>query len=198
VDSIETEPSLFASLWRFKWYIAAAAVLAAVVGFGVSMLQPTLYQATGQVLLNDPRSSGGAAADLGLYIDPGRYVRNQAEVFESPQVATRASEILDGVLSPLEIQDAVSATASRDIDALTVQGTQPTADGSVNLVNAVVQAYGEVVQESISSEVDNTIATLEQSKLDVNVTIAQMDANSRSTPKMRPPRRNATPLSPSS
>jgi len=72
---IETEPSLFASLWRFKWHIVAAAVLAAVVGYGVSMLQPTLYQATGQVLLNDPRSSGGAASDFGFYIDPGQLFR---------------------------------------------------------------------------------------------------------------------------
>jgi capsular exopolysaccharide synthesis family protein len=172
----EHEPSLFASLWRFKWYIVAAAVLAAVVGFSVSMLQTTLYQATGQVLLNDPRSSGGAAADLGFYIDPGRYVRNQAEVMESPQVATRASEILGGDLSPLEIQDAVSATASSDIDALTVRGTRPTANESVDLVNAIVQAYEEVVREGISSEVDDTIVTLEQSKLDINVTIAKMDA----------------------
>jgi Mrp family chromosome partitioning ATPase/capsular polysaccharide biosynthesis protein len=182
MDNIETEPSLFASLWRFKWYIVAAAVLAAAVGFSVSMLQTTLYQATGQVLLNDPRSSGGAAADLGFYIDPGRYVRNQAEVMESPQVATRASEILGGSLSPLEVQSSTSATASSDIDALTVQGTRPTADGSVEVVNAVVQAYGEVVQEGISSEVDDTIATLEQSKLDVNVTIAEMDAQLATDP----------------
>ena len=91
-------------------------------------------------------------------------------------MAARASEILDGPLSPSEIQDATSATASSDIDAITVQGTQPTARGSVDLVNAVVRAYGEVVKEGISSEVDSTIATLEQSKLDVNVTIAEMDA----------------------
>ncbi len=176
MDSIETEPSLFASLWRFKWYIVAAALLAALIGYGVSMMQTTIYQATGQVLLNDPRSSGGAAADFGFYIDPGRYVRNQAEVFESPQVATRASEILDGALSTSEVQSATSATASSDIDALTVDATQPTADEAVAVVNAVVQAYGEIVEEGISSEVDSTIATLEQSKLDINVTIAEMDA----------------------
>jgi len=176
VDTIATEPSLFASLWRFKWYIVAAAVLAAVIGYSVSMLQPTLYQATGQLLLNDPRSSGGAADDLGLYIDPGRYVRNQAEIIESPQVATRASEILDDALSPSDVQSATTATASRDIDALAIQGTQPTADEAVAVVDAVVQAYGEIVEEGISSQVDETIATLEQSKLDVNVTIAEMDA----------------------
>lgn len=141
------------------------------------MLRPTLYQATGQVLLNDPRSSGGAAADFGLYINSGRYVRNQAEVFESPQVATRASEILEGAISPLEIQDATTATALSDVDALEIRGTQPSSSGSVGLVDAVVEAYGEVVAEGISSEVEDTIATLEESKLDVSVTIAEMDSS---------------------
>ena len=82
-----TEPSLSASLWRFKWYILAAAILAAAIGYGVSMLQDKLYEAEGQLLLNDPRTSGGIAAEIGIVLDPNRYVRNQAEVMESPQVS---------------------------------------------------------------------------------------------------------------
>ena len=87
----DDEPSLFASLWRFKWYIIAAGILAAVAGYGVSMLQDELYQSEGQLLLNDPGSSGGVASEIGIVLDPGRYVRNQAEIIESPQVAARAS-----------------------------------------------------------------------------------------------------------
>ena len=169
-------PTLLESLWRYKWRIAAAAVLAAVVGYGISMLQPTLYRATGQVLLNDPRSSGDAATELGFYINSDRYVRNQAAVFESPQVATRTAEILNGALTPSEIQKHTSAMALSDVDALSIQGTQPTGIGSVALVDAVVQAYGEIVEEGISADVDETIASLENSRTDVNATIAEMDA----------------------
>lgn len=147
------------------------------------MLQPTLYRATGQVLLNDPRSSDGAAADLGLYIDPGRYVRNRAEIFESPQVAMRASDILGGSVAAQEIMDDVSASASADIDSVEVTGTRPTASESVEVVNAVVQAYGEIVEEGIAAEVNNTIATLEQSKSDINAKIAGFDAQLGSDPE---------------
>ena len=55
---METQPSLFAALWRFKWLIAATAILAAVVGYGVSIMTPPTYQSNGLVLLNDPRTSG--------------------------------------------------------------------------------------------------------------------------------------------
>ena len=92
----DNEPSLFASLWRFKWYIVAAGILAAVAGYGLSMLQDELYQSEGQLLLNDPGSSGGVASEIGIVLDPGRYVRNQAEIIESPQVAAQASELLGG------------------------------------------------------------------------------------------------------
>ena len=105
------EPSLFASLWRFKWYILAAGILAAAIGYGVSMLQGELYEAEGQLILNDPRTSGGVAAEIGIVLDPSRYVRNQAEIIESPQVAARASELLGGDPSASAIQDSTSASS---------------------------------------------------------------------------------------
>ncbi len=176
VGIIETEPSLFASLWRFKWYIAGAAVLAAVVGFGVSTMQSTVYEAQGELLLNDPRTSGGVAEEIGIVLDPSRYVRNQAQVMESPQVATRASEILDGTLTFNEVQTSVSATPARDLDVLTINGSQPTANAAVALVDAVVQAYEEIVEEGITSKVDDSIATLAQSKIEIEVKIAGIDA----------------------
>ncbi|MEA2024630.1 MAG: AAA family ATPase [Actinomycetota bacterium] len=176
MDSIETEPSLFASLWRFKWYIVAAAVLAAAVGYGVSMMQPTVYEAQGELLLNDPRTSGGVAEEIGIVLDPNRYVRNQAQVVESPQVATRASENLGGTPTPRQIQDSVSATPARDLDVLTVHGSRPTADGAVAVVDAVVQAYEEIVEEGITSKVNDSIATLEQSKAEIQAKIAEIDA----------------------
>ncbi len=140
------------------------------------MRQPTLYQAYGQVLLTDQRAAGGIATDQIYYSDPGRYVRNQAAIFKSPQVAQRASEILDGALTPGQVQASTAASAATDIDAITVSGTRPTASGAVAVVDAVVQAYGETIQEGIASEVESTIQTLEQAKLDLQVKIAQFDA----------------------
>ena len=178
------EPGLFASLWRFKWYILAAGVLAAALGFGLSLFQSTLYQASGQVLLNDPRSSGGVAAELGLYIDPGRYVRNQAEIFESPQVAIRAAEILEGSVPVDEIQESVSATASSRYRRRRSPGIAANDQRCRRPRQRCCPGVrGDRGQEGISSEVDSTIETLEQSKIDINAKIAEFDSQLASDPE---------------
>lgn len=140
------------------------------------MLQDELYEAEGQLLLNDPRTSGGVAAEIGIVLDPSRYVRNQAQVLESPQVAVRASELPGGDPDPTEIQETTSATAARDLDVLTIRSTQSTAEGATAAVNAAAAAYEEIVEEGISSKVSASIATLEESKADLHTRIAEIDA----------------------
>jgi len=163
-------------MWRYKLYIIAAALLAAGAGYGLSLLQSTLYQAEGTVLLNDPRSSGGIASEIGLVLDPGRYVRNQAEVMESPQVAQRASDILDNGTTATDIHDAMSATPATNLDAITVRAAMPTADEAVGTVNAVVQAYEEIVTEQIQNAANTNIASLETSRTETEARIAGLDA----------------------
>ncbi len=86
---IETQPSLFEALWRYKFLVLFTALVAAGAAYGVSLTQSTMYQARGELLLNDPRSSGGLSDEIGLVLDPGRYTRNQALVMESPQPGRR-------------------------------------------------------------------------------------------------------------
>ncbi len=178
----DNEPSLFASLWRFKWYIVAAGILAAVAGYGLSMLQDELYQSEGQLLLNDPGSSGGVASEIGIVLDPGRYVRNQAEIIQSPQVAAQASELLGGDPSTSAIQDSMSVSTDYDIDAIWLRSTQSTGELATAVVNAVAAAYEDVVEEGISTRVNSAIATLEQSKLDLITRIAEIDAELAADP----------------
>jgi len=162
-------------LWRYKVHIIAAALLAAVVGYGLSSLQSTLYQAEGTVLLNDPRTSGGIASEIGLVLDPSRYVRNQAEVMESPQVAQRAADILNNGTTASGVQDASSATPATNLDAITVRATMPTADEAVAMDNAVVQTYEEIFTEQIQSAANTNIASLESSKIEIEARIAHFN-----------------------
>ena len=172
----EYEPSLAASLWRFKWLILAVGVLAAAVGYGASMLQPESYEVEGQLILSDPRTAGGVAAEIGLVLDPSRYVRNQAEIVATPQVAAEASRRLGGDPSPSEVQRSTSASASNSLDVLTIAAVQPTGAEAVDMVNAVALAYETVVQAGIATKVQSSIETLEQSKSDLLKRITEIDA----------------------
>ncbi len=144
--------------------------------YGLSFLQPTVYEAEGTLLLNDPRSSGGIASDIGLVLDPSRYVRNQAQVLESPQVAERAATLLDDGTSTMDVQESVSATPSSNLDTVTITARAPTAQRSVNLVIAVEAAYEQIVSEQIQSAVDASIRTLEVSSAETQARIAELDA----------------------
>ena len=102
-------------------------------------------------------------------------MRNQAEVLESPQVAARASELLGGDPSFLAIQESTSATAASDLDAVTIRSIQSTAEEAVAVVDALAAAYEDVVEEGISTKVDDSIAALEASKVDLLIRITEID-----------------------
>jgi Mrp family chromosome partitioning ATPase/uncharacterized protein involved in exopolysaccharide biosynthesis len=174
---MENGSTLVEALWRRKFLVLAMAVLAAAAGYGLSLMQSTLYQADGKLLMNDPRTSGVFADELGLRLDPSRYVRNQAEVIESTQVAVRASEIMGGSPSPREMQDSVSASPATDLDVVTITGTQPTASGAINLVDAVVVAYEELVSAQVQDTADESIGTLEDAKTELQRRIEELDGS---------------------
>lgn len=170
------EPALLTAAWRNKWLVLFVGILTAAAVYGLSYLQPTRYEAGAGLLLNDPRTSGVFEDASSLVLDPGRYVRNQARILESSQVAARASEILDGTPSASEVEESVSASPANDLDEVTVRGVQPTAAGAVALVDAVVQAYEELVSGQVQTAADDAIATLEASKNALQQRVAELDA----------------------
>ncbi len=173
-----TRPStgVLGLLWKHKVLIAIVVVLSTGAAYGLSQMQPTIYAAEGDVLLSDPRTSGGIAEDIGLVLDPSRYVRNQADVMSSPQVAEQASILLGGELTTRQVQRNTTVTPAPDRDKVTVRATQPTAQGAVALVDALVEAYEIVVQDSIESRVAVAIATLQAAETETRARIADLDA----------------------
>ncbi len=162
--------------------IVVVVVLSAGVAYGLSLMQPTLYAAEGDVLLSDPRTSGGIAEEIGFVLDPSRYVRNQEDVMSSPKVAEQASSLLDGALTTRQVQQNTTVTPASDRDKLTVRAIQPTAVGAVALVDALVDAYEIVVRDSIESKVAVSIATLQASETETRVRIADLDARIEDDP----------------
>jgi len=127
------------------------------------------------VLLTDPRGTAVYVDPFTAYIDQGRYVANEAEVFKSRPVAERASEMLGGDPDADEIQAVVSTDGEFEADLLTIRATQPTGQGAVDVVNAVVAAYEEIVTEQTQEASKNAIASLQNSKLELQVRIAETD-----------------------
>ena len=151
-------------------------MIAAAAAYAVSNIQDPVFDAEGSVLLSDPRGTAVFTDPFTAYIDQGRYVANEAEVFTSRPVAVRASELLGGNPDADEIQSAVSAEGEFDVDLLTLSAKQPTAQGAIEVVGAVVASYEEIVAEQTQAASQSAVSALQTSKLELQVRIAETDA----------------------
>ena len=59
VDQPHRQPvEILPVLWRYRWMLLGVAVGAAALAYGLSLLQPTRYTATAQMILSDPATPG--------------------------------------------------------------------------------------------------------------------------------------------
>lgn len=173
-------PDLLESVWRYRWLVAAATILAGLAGFAASYLQPTLYEAEARLLLSDPSTSGVFAERDPLSGD--RFVRNHVEAANSPQVAVRASEMLDGRLTDEEISDTVEARAFAEADAFSISARAPSPEGAALLANTVAEAYQELAREDVQARAEESIRELNESRAELQAEIARVEAELAANP----------------
>ncbi|WP_409331689.1 hypothetical protein [Trujillonella humicola] len=137
------------ALWRARWLILCAVVVAGVGGYVVTASQQETYRAESEVVLSsteefDPlgRQSFGEAT---------RYVANQLSVLFAPQVLDTAVEALDDGTTNIELAEAMDVSASADADVLTVTATASTAEAAAARANAVVDAYRGFVLDRVAA-----------------------------------------------
>jgi len=183
VGNIENQPSLFASLWRYKVLIVGAAFLAAVVGYGLSSLQAPTYQSTGILLLQDPRIGGDLNNDFAIFIDPTRYIRNQSTVILSPVVTDRAYEIMaDKGYPNAKAETTVVAEPETTLDAMSIRSTGAPGEQTTAMVDSLVEAYTGVVSEQVQNIADTETATLQTARAELTVEIEDLDAQVAADP----------------
>ncbi len=165
-------PPVLPALWAARWSIVVAAVCAGLLGFGLSSLQAETYQASAELLLTDPRNTG-VFEDTGVsFLDPSRYVRNQAELARSATVMGEASTLVGGRLDAGDIEDRINVRPSVDLDLLTITATDATGAGAAELANAVADGYQLVVQQQVEARTQASIDELREQRVQLEETIA--------------------------
>lgn len=173
---LEQGPPILPALWAARWSIVVSAVCAALVGFGLSALQPDTYQATAELLLTDPRNTG-VFEDTGVsFLDPSRYVRNQAELARSATVMTEASSLVGGRYDPDEVEVRVTVRPSVDLDLLTITASDSTGAGAAELANAVADGYQTVVERQVQQRTQASVDELREQRVQLEETIAEAEA----------------------
>jgi uncharacterized protein involved in exopolysaccharide biosynthesis len=169
-------PGLVASVWRFRWLVAAVALAGALAGVGVSSVQPVMYEGSSRILLAD-RSSG----DGGGQADPDRYVRNQAAFIMSPLVLERTVELTGGRVTVKQLRERLVAEPSKESDLITVRVRDATAKGAVELAEAVGQAYEDTAVRQAQQAVARTVARLQSDQKTIQDQLKELDARLRAS-----------------
>ena len=178
VDQPHRQPvEILPVLWRYRWMLLGVAVGAAALAYGLSLLQPTRYTATAQMILSDPRNAGVFRDETRIVIDPVRYVRTQAELADSTLVLARVAEITGSTLSVDTLDQRISTRASRDLDLITIVAEDHTATGAQQLANAVGQAYQDQVQAEVADNAEASIAELMDAKAIIDARVDALEAD---------------------
>jgi capsular polysaccharide biosynthesis protein len=143
----EEGPDLLQSVWRYKWLIAVAALLGALVGYGWASRQPTLYEAVSQVLLTGAGSPSLSGEPQPQPIgDPERYIQNQATLIGTTPVLELAAKKTKGKASVPDIRQRLSVEVDQDSDVITISVFDGSANTAAIVANAVAEAYEEFVE----------------------------------------------------
>lgn len=171
----QSQSGLLTVFWRHKYLVVAITVLFGLAGWGVSHLQPTMYNAQAGLLLDDPRSTSVFDERRQTVLDPARYVRNRAEYMTSTGVLARASELLDGRLSVEQIRARVAAQPSRELDLVTIDALDPTPTGAAELANTIGRAYELEVREASTAASERSTEQLSISRQELQERIDALD-----------------------
>jgi Mrp family chromosome partitioning ATPase/capsular polysaccharide biosynthesis protein len=172
------ESTVIGALWRRKWFVLALTFFAVLLGYGFSLLRPVedRYLAQATVLLQDPLS-----VLEGSPTTP-RFVAGQVELMQSTVVAEAAAGLLAEqdpplVVDPFELlaETTISSSEVSNLVYLAVEGPEP--DLIVAKVNAIAQAYQNVVRAQSTRSSDEALQRIEESIDAVTVRLDEIDGD---------------------
>ncbi|MCB1245684.1 MAG: hypothetical protein KDB69_00285, partial [Acidimicrobiia bacterium] len=173
--SLTSEPTVFGSVWRYKWLVLLIALAFAGLGW-LYASQTAEWTATATLSVQDPRSSN-VVFDQGFADAPERYVEAQVAILESRAVARRAVEILEEADPPVDftvtsVVRGLSVRASDASDIVRLTFAAPTQRDAIAVVNAVATAYQEIgrisADTSFTNAVDELDASIEEIRTEID------------------------------
>lgn len=150
-------------------------VVAAIAAFAISLLQPTVYEATGLVTLIDPQTARAAGVDVNLGADVSEHAENQARVMASPEVAQRTAELFDDGTTAQQVASAVTAAPVAGLNAVAVSASGASGESAAALVDAVVTAYQATIAEEVRRSAELAADALTASATAAQQRVASLD-----------------------
>ena len=138
-----------ALLWRWKWLILLATLLAAGAAYGASRLQVPIYQATTTLLVN--QAPNEQVTDYTAILTSERLARTYAEMLTNRPVLEEVILRLGASTTPDELAKTIDVQLVRDTQLIAVSVEHPGPGWAAAIANTVVEVFAaqnEAIQES--------------------------------------------------
>jgi len=170
-----TEPTVLASVWRYRWLVLLLALAFAGLGWLYGS-QTAEWTATATLAVQDPRSSN--LFDQAFPNSPDRYVEGQVAILGSRTVARRAVEIASEQEPPVDatvgdIVEGLTVDGSSSSDIVTLSYSAETQREAIAVVNAVAAAYQEIGRLTADATFASAVVELDRSITELR---AEIDA----------------------
>jgi len=175
-------PTLVASVWRYKWTILTAALLAAGLGYFLSSSQAPTYEATARIFLADPRNQS-IMSNARVYADPVQYVPQQAERVTSDPVLDLAAQFVGGGATGESLAKRVATAPDPELNLISVTAVASTPTAAADIANAVTEAYEQVSRQQELAKADAAVAELEGARQRLRDQIAGFEAELAARPE---------------
>jgi uncharacterized protein involved in exopolysaccharide biosynthesis len=129
---------LLRSAWRYKALIAAAVLLGALLGYGWTTRQPTLYEGAARVATSECPPTGFCTV-LHRRAAPAR------QLLTSPAVLERAVKLSGSRMSAETLAQRLKVDVVPQTNLLTIRVVDSTAKGAAQLADAVAAASKQIV-----------------------------------------------------
>jgi len=172
-----TEPTVLASVWRYRWLVLLLAIAFAGLGWLYGS-QTAEWTATATLAVQDPRSSN--LFDQAFPNSPDRYVEGQVAILGSRAIARRAVEISAEQNSPVDttvgnIVNGLSVDGSSSSDIVTLVYSADTQREAITVVNAVATAYQEIGRLTADTTFASAVVELDRSITDLRTEINALE-----------------------
>lgn len=151
-------PSIVESIWRWRYGVLAAVLVAGAIGFVLSSRQDPVYETSATLYLTDPSTSGIFQQSR---MNLERYLPLQTERIQSSRVLAAAAESLGGT-SPGLIADQLEVTGDAESGTLTVTVTDGLPERAAEVANGVAAVYQEDVRTSELERVNRAVEELDR------------------------------------
>lgn len=164
-------PALLQSAIKYLHVVVALAVLGALAGYVYEARKPTLYLASAQLLLTDPREPNITDDDPNFAnIEPDRYLRDQGVLVTSEPVVRRALELVGGGDVP-----EINIDPAFNFNQLSIHVADTTPERAAKFADALAVSYTREQIERRRRDASTAIETLLASEADLRERLQRID-----------------------